>query len=63
MSDPDVALWTPVIEMLDSLDSARAAQRYAEEAAIEFGVRSPWVTMWRKRSEWHMANAVGWASR
>lgn len=63
-NDPDIALWTPVVEMLDSLDSARVTGEYAE---AEFRGADPfryfWVDFWAKRSEWHMANAIGWASR
>lgn len=50
VTDPDVALWTPVVEMLDSLDSAR---RTAEYAALERHGDDPfryfWANFWTRR--------------
>lgn len=64
MTDIHLELFTPLIEMQDSLDSARITKRYA---TVELGralcrdYRA--YIMWRQRSAWHLANAIGWASR
>ncbi len=49
-----------IIEMQDSLDSAARTAEYAE---FDRHNRVEWVKMWEVASAWHLANAIGWASR
>lgn len=51
-------IFLPIIEAGESLDSAQIC---AERAA---SCRSMWWRdFWQYRSAWHLANAIGWASR
>lgn len=54
-------LFTPLIEMQDSLYSAQVTAEYSGTAGHR-GMAAE-AKLWAERSAWHLANAIGWASR
>ena len=51
----------PLIEMEDSLANALVVTEYAKTARQ---AKDYWMSMmWAERAEWHLGNAIGWASR
>jgi hypothetical protein len=58
MTDIHLKLFTPLIEMEDQLDSATVVYDLAAHTE-----QPDEAQFWMTRYYWHLANAIGWASR